>query len=591
MSVTGDKSFKRLIDIGIALSMERDHNRLMEQILQQAKELCNADAGTLYLRGDDDTLRFEIMLNDSKPDLNAGGTSGNPVPAFPIRLYNPESGEANHKNVASHVALTGKTINIPDAYEAKDFDFSGTKGFDEKYSYRSTSFLTVPLKNHTGEVIGVLQLLNAKDLDTGQVVPFSEVNQPLIEAVTSQAAVALDNQNLIQAQKILLDSFISVLAGAIDAKSPYTGGHCQRVPELAMMLADAACKSTEGIFRDFNLNEDQHYEMNIAALLHDCGKVTTPEFVVDKATKLETIYDRIHEIRTRFEVLKRDAEIDCLNAIIAGGEEHALRKELKEKQAQLDEDFAFIANSNIGGEYMSDEDIERIAQIAEIEWIRTIDNRIGVSHEELRRMENTEYQPVPATEKLLVDRSEHIIERDKANKIPEENDLKFKMNEPENLYNRGEIYNLSVRRGTLTNEERYKINHHMVQTITMLDQLPFPSDLKKVPEIAGGHHETMIGTGYPRGLKKEDMSIEARIMAIADIFEALTACDRPYKKAKTLSESVRILSFMKLDNHIDPDLFELFLKSGVYLEYAEKRLMPNQIDHVEISQYVDVGID
>jgi len=591
MSVTGDKSFKRLIDIGIALSMERDHNRLMEQILQQAKELCNADAGTLYLRGDDDSLRFEIMLNDSKPDLNAGGTSGNPVPAFPIRLYNPETGDANHKNVASHVALTGKTINIPDAYEAEDFDFSGTKGFDEKYSYRSTSFLTVPLKNHTGKVIGVLQLLNAKDLDTGQVVPFSEVNQPLIEAVTSQAAVALDNQNLIQAQKILLDSFISVLAGAIDAKSPYTGGHCQRVPELAMMLADAACKSTEGIFRDFDLDEDQHYEMNIAALLHDCGKVTTPEYVVDKATKLETIYDRIHEIRTRFEVLKRDAEIDCLNAIIAGGEETALRKELKKKQAQLDEDFAFIANANIGGEYMSDEDIDRIAQIAEIEWVRTIDNRIGVSHEELRRMETVDYQPVPVTEKLLVDRAEHIIERDTANKIPEENTLNFKMNEPKDMYNRGELYNLSVRRGTLTAEERYKINHHMVQTITMLDQLPFPSDLMKVPEIAGGHHETMIGTGYPRGLKKEDMSIEARIMAIADIFEALTACDRPYKKAKTLSESVRILSFMKLDKHIDPDLFDLFLKSGVYLEYAEKRLMPNQIDHVEISQYLDVGVD
>ncbi len=590
MSVTGDKSFRRLIDIGLALSLERDHNRLMEKILQEAKSLCNADAGTLYLRNDDDTLHFEIMLNDSKPELNAGGTSGNPVPAFPIRLYNQETGESNHKNVASHVALSGKTINIPDAYETKDFDFSGTKAFDKKYDYRSTSFLTVPLKNHTGEVIGVLQLLNAKDLDTGQVIPFSETNQPLIEAVTSQAAVALDNQNLIQAQKRLLDSFISVLAGAIDAKSPYTGGHCQRVPELAMMLADAANKSTDGIFRDFNLDEERHYEMNIAALLHDCGKVTTPEYVVDKATKLETIYDRVHEIRTRFEVLKRDAEIDCLNAIIAGGEEKALRKDLAAKLKRLDDDFAFIANANIGGEYMSDEDIARIEQIAETEWTRTLDNRIGVSHEELRRMEAEEAVPIPAVEKLLTDRPEHIIERDKANKLPEDNRLNFKMDEPKDMYNRGEVYNLIVRRGTLTNEERYKINHHMVQTITMLDQLPFPSNLKKVPEIAGGHHETMIGTGYPRGLKKENMSLEARIMAIADIFEALTACDRPYKKAKTLSESVRILSFMKLDNHIDPDLFDLFLRSGVYLEYAEKRLMPNQIDHVEISQYLEEGL-
>ncbi len=587
MSVTGDKSFRRLIDIGLALSLERDHNRLMERILQEAKSLCNADAGTLYLRNDDDTLRFEIMLNDSKPGLNAGGTSGNPVSAFPIRLYNRETGEANHKNVASHVALSGESINIADAYKAGDFDFSGTKGFDKKHDYCSISFLTVPLKNHTGDVIGVLQLLNAKDPDTGQVVPFSEANQPLIEAMASQAAVALDNQNLIQAQKGLLDSFISVLAGAIDAKSPYTGGHCQRVPELAMMLAAAASKSTDEVFKDFKFNEEQYYEMNIAALLHDCGKVTTPEYVVDKATKLETIYDRIHEIRTRFEVLKRDAEIDCLNAIIAGGDEKALRLELVEKQARLDDDFSFIANANIGGEYMSDEDIARIEKIAEIEWVRTLDDRIGVSHEELRRMEAVEYVPPPAREKLLADRPEHIIERDAANKTPEDNPLNFKMDEPENMYNRGEIHNLIVRRGTLTAEERYKINHHMVQTVTMLDQLPFPRHLKNVPEYAGAHHETMVGTGYPRGLRKEDMSLPARIMAIADIFEALTACDRPYKKAKTLSESVRILSFMKLDNHIDPDLFALFLKSGVYLEYAEKRLMPNQIDNVEIGQFLD----
>ncbi|HER26182.1 MAG TPA: HD domain-containing protein, partial [Rhodospirillales bacterium] len=500
------------------------------------------------------------------------------------------TGEANMKNLASRVALDGDTINIPDAYKSKDFDFSGAKGFDKKYNYRSTSFLTVPMKNHSGDVIGVLQLINAKDTATEKVIPFNEANLLFIEAVTSQAAMALDNQNLIQAQKILLDSFISVLAGAIDAKSPYTGGHCQRMPELAMMLAEAANKSNEGIFKDFSLNEEEHYEMNIAALLHDCGKVTTPEYVVDKATKLETIYDRIHEVRTRFEVLKRDAEIDCLNAIIAGGDEKKLRQELAATISDLDDKFAFIANANIGGEYMSDEDIERIEEIGEIEWIRTLDDRIGVSHEELRRMETVEAIAVPAREKLLVNRPEHIIERDAANKMPDDNPLNFKMKEPEAMYNRGEVYNLIVRRGTLTDEERYKINHHMVQTVSMLSQLPFPRHLKNVPEYAGAHHETMVGTGYPRGLKKEDMSINARIMAIADIFEALTACDRPYKKAKTLSESVRILSFMKLDKHIDPDIFELFLKSGVYLEYAEKRLMPSQIDHVEINQFLEDGL-
>jgi HD-GYP domain-containing protein (c-di-GMP phosphodiesterase class II) len=582
----GADAYLRLIEIGIALSAERDHNRLMERILLEAKDLCNADGGTLYLVEDDKGLKFEIMRTDSLK-IALGGTTGKEITFPPVRLYDPKTGEPNHKNVATHVALSGNTINIPDAYKAEYFDFSGTKKFDEGTGYRSRSFLTVPLINHAGDVIGVLQLLNAQDGKSGAVIPFSAEIQPLVEALTSQAAMSLDNQHLIESQKHLLDSFIELIASAIDAKSHYTGGHCQRVPELTKMLVGAACESRDPLYRDFDLTEEEWYELHIAAWLHDCGKVTTPEYVVDKATKLETIYDRIHEIRTRFEVAKRDAEIDYLKAVLDGkGDAKALKKTRNECLAQLDDDFVFVAECNIGGEFMAPERIERIKKIAEQTWTRTLDDRLGISQAEKKRRGLTPEKPLPVEEGLLVDKEEHIIHREPGDAPTDSNPFSFKLDMPEHTYNLGEVYNLCIARGTLTAEERFKVNDHMVQTIVMLEQLPFPKHLRRVPEYAGGHHETMIGTGYPRKLSKDDMSIPARIMAIADIFEALTAADRPYKPSKTLSESIRIMSFMKKDQHIDADLFRLFLESGVYKDYAERFLMPEQIDEVDISHYL-----
>ncbi len=582
------EGYRKLIEIGIALSRERDHNRLMEQILLEAKSLCNADGGTLYLR-DGDHLGFAIMRTDSL-EIAMGGTTGKEIPFPPLGLYDAETGEPNHKNVATHVALSGESVNIADAYETEDYDFSGTKTFDEGTGFRSRSFLTVPLIDHEGDVIGVLQLLNAQDRETGEVIAFSAEIQPLIEALTSQASVALDNQHLIEAQKKLLDSFIELIASAIDAKSPYTGGHCQRVPELTKMLAQAACDSKDPPFADFDLTEDEWYELHIAAWLHDCGKVTTPEYVVDKATKLETIYDRIHEIRTRFEVVKRDVVIEHLKSIAGGAEgSPEMRRELEERLAALDADFTFIAECNVGGEFMAPEKIEDVKRIADIKWTRTLDDRLGMSQAELKRKQRTPEQKLPVEESLLADKDEHIIHREATERTPQDNPFGFKLDIPEYQYNLGEIYNLSIGRGTLTAEERFKINDHIVQTIAMLEQLPFPKHLSRVPEFAGGHHETMIGNGYPRKLSKEDMSLPARIMAIADIFEALTAVDRPYKPAKTLGESVRIMSFMNKDQHIDPDLFALFLKSGVYKTYADRFLKPEQIDEVDIAQYLDDG--
>jgi HD-GYP domain-containing protein (c-di-GMP phosphodiesterase class II) len=481
----------------------------------------------------------------------------------------------------------GETILVDDAYTDDRFDFSGTRAFDESTGYRSQSFLTVPLKPRGKEVLGVIQLLNAKDPDTGDVISFDPEIVGFVEALASQAAVALDNQSLIEAQKELLDSFIELIAGAIDAKSPYTGGHCNRVPELAMMLAEAAVEKSEGPFSDFMLaNEDEWREFRIGAWLHDCGKVTTPEYVVDKATKLETIYNRIHEIRTRFEVLLRDARIDILERKLAG--ESIEESEFEERRSLLMDEFEFLAECNIGGEFMSEERMNLVQEIGAQPWTRNFDDRIGLSATELERYREQPKSELPVQEKLLADRPEHIVGRDDPDPFGS-NPYGFKMDVPKHLYNYGEVYNLCITKGTLTEEERYKINEHIIQTINMLNALPYPKHLERVPEIAANHHETMIGTGYPRRLSKEDMSVPSRIMAIADIFEALTASDRPYKSPKALSEAIKIMSFMRNDQHIDPDLFDLFLESGVYQQYAERFLGPEQTDVVDIGLYVSNG--
>ena len=574
--------YRRLIDLGIALSAERNHNRLMELILKGAKELTNADGGTLYLHESDARkLTFEIVLNDTLK-IALGGTTGNPIAFPPLSLYDAE-GHPNHKNVSTAAVLTGGTVIVDDAYGPGDFDFSGTKAFDAKTGYCSKSFLTVPLKNHESDVVGVLQLINAR-ADDGSVVPFPAETVGLVEALASQAAVALDNQMLLAAQKRLFTAFIEVIANAIDAKSPYTGGHCRRVPALTNMLTRAATEATHGIFADFDLTEDEWYELEVAGGLHDCSKVTTPEYVVDKATKLETIYNRLHEVRTRFEVVKRDVEIEYLKAVMAGGSEEELRAARDARLAQLDDDYAFVAECNVGGEFMAPEKVDRLKQIAQVTWMRTLDDTIGLSWEEGQRMPEVPEQ-LPVLENLLADKPQHIVKHDKP-PIPEDNQWGFKLKTPAQKFNLGEVNNLSIGRGTLTNEDRYHINDHIVQTIIMLEALPFPKNLRRVPEWAGGHHEKMDGTGYPKGLTKDQMSVPARIMAIADIFEALTARDRPYKKAKKLSEAVKIMSFMKKDAHIDPELFELFLTSGVYKQYAEAFLLPEQIDEVDIAQYL-----
>lgn len=522
---------ERLNTIGVALSAEHDNNRLLETILLGAKELTNADGGTLYLLTEDNKLKFEIVRTLSL-DIAMGGTTGKQItfPALPIYL---DDGTPNTNMVAAYSVLNATTVNIADAYLTEGFDFSGTRKFDETTGYRSKSFLTVPMKNHENEIIGILQLINAVDSETNQIIAFSDSHQRLVESLASQAAVALTNQNLIAGLKRLFESFIKLIADAIDEKSPYTGGHCQRVPELTMMLAKAAIATNEGPLKDFTMSEKEIYELNIAAWLHDCGKVTTPESVMDKATKLETIFDRIHLIDHRFELLKTQRENAYLHKtiLVANGKlvnvKH-MAHDIKVIKKQLDDDKNFIRKVNFGTEFMKPEDKQRVKDIA-----------------------NYEY------------------------KSDSGQSVKF--------LTENEVYNLTIERGTLTPEERIVINNHILVTINMLEALPYPKDLRRVPEYAGGHHERMDGKGYPKGLTREQMSIPARMMGIADIFEALTSKDRPYKKAKTLSETLSILGKMCIENHIDPDIFDLFIREKIYLRYAEKFLEAEQIDEVDVA--------
>ena len=411
------------------------------------------------------------------------------------------------------------------------------------------------------------------------VSKITEINELSNSIVTMSQSI----RDYEEAQKILMDSFIEVIASAIDAKSKYSAGHGQRVPIITMMIAKEASKSKSEVFNDFILkDEEEERELKIAALLHDCGKITIPEYVVDKATKLETIYNRIHEIRMRFEVVSRDLEITYYQRLLEGEDKEVLKSWLSNQEKSLHDDFEFIANCNIGGEFMKDEDISRIQDISEIAWKKRFDNSLGLSEAESKRLTSKDDSEF---EYILSDKHNHVIERTHYfQKEYEEDGFKGKV--PESLYNLGEIYNLAIRKGTLTPEERFKINEHIIMTIKMLDQLPFPEHLKRIPEYAGAHHETLIGTGYPKQLTKEEMSVPARIMALADVFEALTAADRPYKDPKKLSESIRILSFMVKDQHIDKDIFELFLKTGIYKEYAKKFLKPEQIDEVDISKYL-----
>ena len=517
---TNTTNLKKLIDIGIALSKEKNINILLEKILNQARIISNSDGGTVYLVTDNDQkLSFEIMQTESLK-INFGG-SASPVPEtiYPVKIYN-DDGTKNINNVAAVCALEARTINIHDAYTNKEYDFSGTKGFDKKHNYRSKSFLTVPLINHKDKVIGVLQLINAKHKN--EIIEFSNELVTLVEALASQASVALTNQLLIDEQKTLFRSFIKLVAEALENKDEVTGGHCNRVPLLTMMVAEEINLDKTGNYKDFSFTEDEMDELYVAGWLHDFGKVATPEHIMNKATKLQGLYDKIDEIKFRFEILKRDIELDYYkNKInISDSEQESLNYKLDKIQNDID----FLKDSNVGGEFMSDELKDRVKEIA----------------------------------------NQNIVINGEKKSILNVNEVNF----------------LNISRGTLSKEDRKIMEDHVVLTYELLNKLPYPDHLKQVPFYAGCHHEKINGKGYPNGYSGEKLPLQARIIAIADVFEGLTAPDRPYKKGYKLSKALNILKYMVNDGEIDSDLFNLFITKKLYLKYANKMVDSSQIDTI-----------
>ena len=516
----------QLNDIGSLLSTEKNLDVLMEKILITAKKLTNCDAGTFYLVDEDEqSLQFTVVQTDSL-NIKMGGTAEQ-IHWPNLKLYN-EDGTKNRTNISVNSVLNDELINVVDVYKDTKYNFEGAKSFDEVTFYRTTSMLVVPMKDHENDIIGVLQLINKKD-DDDNFVAFEKADEKLITSLSSQAAISITSSRLVVGLEALLNAFIKSIATAIGEKSKYTEGHINRVAELSLMIAEAINEDKDGIYKDKNFSSDELKQLDVAAWMHDIGKITTPEYVVDKSKKLETIYDRINTVKVKFELIKKEKEISLLKKILVEKDENIiaeLKSQYELELKELDDDFDFINASNTGGEFMSDDKIKRIEQIA--------------------------------------------------SKVLKVGDKE------ENLLDENEVYNLSIRKGTLTNEERDIINNHAKISFEMLDSLPFPKKLRDVPAMAGGHHEKISGKGYPFGLKGDEISFESRILAVADIFEALTASDRPYKEPNSLNQSIKILSFMIKDEELDGDLVKFFVDKGLHLEYAEDNLMPEQIDEVTI---------
>ncbi len=463
--------------VGRALSVEQDAERLLATILRGTMSVTDAGAGALSLSDPEDRLVRHLLLEWDATDAQDR----------PARL----------EQLAAAAARAGHTLHDPAQGE-----------------------LSIPLRNHEGVLIGVVQLLRAGG--------FSAESLALAESLASQTAVALTKHRLAGEFRALFEGLIQLIVKAIDQKSPYTGEHCRRVPILTELIADAACASSDGPLKHFELTEAERYELRIAALLHDCGKVTTPVHVQDKSSKLEALFDRIELVEARFEIVRRELELAALRERAEPAE--APDPRLAERLAALEEDRLFLRAANVGGEFMSPALQARVQAIAARWSWRTPDGG-----------------------------SEPILTAD-------------------------EVENLCVSRGTLNARERQIINHHVVASIEMLEQLPYPRSLRNVPAIAGAHHERMDGHGYPQGLVRDQISLQGRILGLADVFEALTARDRPYKPGMSLKRALSILGSMRDEGHIDGELFEVFVRDKVYLRYAAEYMDPEQIDEELIDE-------
>jgi HD-GYP domain-containing protein (c-di-GMP phosphodiesterase class II) len=558
-------TIQKFLDISSLLSEEKDFEKLMHHILSETAESTKVPAAILYLLSTD-----EKSLSVGAIYLRDGSAVS--IQGAPQVSLEKESETFPILNIIKQNKTS--VIRTPSKAFSKEINFFGPE-MEKQFPY----LIVIPIKNQDKDLIGCLCLFETQDISK------NTSRLTFVENLSGTTSVAIQNHRTLEQQKNLFNSLIKSIAKAIDNKSFSKNEHCARVPELAMMLANAVYEQETGPLSNFNYGSDEKEALFIASHLHDIGKIIVPEHVVQKETRLELLYDRLNEIRLRFEIIKRDLKISYYKKLNGGASKELLDRELEKEYRIIDEDFQFIANCNEGKEEMNPENLEKIKKIGMRTWEKTLDDTIGLSYSDKMKKVKKK-NPNPLIENLLSDKPDHLIEREEEDIIAPENPWNFKIEAPQYKYNQGEIYNLSLDKGILTPEEKYIINSHMIHTIKILEELPFPKNLKSVPEIAGGHHEKMDGSGFPKKLTKDELSILSRIMGIVDIFETLTSVHKPNKKGRTLSESIKIMDRMRKDDLIDPDIFEVFLTSGSYLEYAKKFLEPYQIDEVDISRYL-----
>ncbi len=542
------------------LNEEKSFNKKIAAILDFYLSEFNIDGVNFFVVGDHKVLTLQYMKYNSINFFRNNADTG----SYFAPIFISDIKQKRKLSIAERCLINNEIINVANIAQTQEYQNHFFEQFDSKNNYITTSVLAIPLTSKKGEVIGILQFINPLDKNSNRCI-FSPETTKALYSLSSLLSHVTECRVLTEDYDLLLESFIGTLTHALEAKSPYTGLHCQRVPVLARLITAAAVEEKTGALKDFTMSESDWYALHIASWLHDCGKITTPEFVVDKATKLETVYNRIHEIRNRFEILRRDAHIDYLKKRLKNTDtQENLQKEFIVKIQQLEDDFDFIAQCNIGDKELTDEEIIRLEQIAQYKFTRHFSRMKGLSWAERDNVKDKELYSNPCIESLIQNRDDHRLGK----------------------YNLGELYNLSIPKGTINKEEREKINEHIVVTIDMLKTLPFPKELSNIVEYAGAHHERVDGKGYPNHLTGEQMSVPAKAMAIADIFEALTASDRPYKEPKKLSEALRIMQNMKNTGHIDPALYKIFIENEIYNTYAYQYLKPEQIDEVNPGDYL-----
>jgi len=497
-----ETKLQRLESLGLMiaeLSAEVDTQKLPVAILSAALDLTGADSGSIYLSATADVLCCEAVQIKSLALVSVADDLSGIMPVVPIPKERSKIESPIIKAFLDNCSALIEDIDSP------DYDLSVQKTFDSAYDYRTNLLLTIPISGLPEGVLGVLLLMNP------QSGFFSEQDQLLATNLASSSGAILRKNQQLDEQKVLFESMIQMIAGAVDEKFYLGADHCRRVPVLTMLLAQAVNRSSEPPFAGQVFNQQELYELEVAAWLHDCGKLVTPISLADKSQKLETVFDRIDLVQTRFEIIRRDEEIARLRNGLTG-EDLPILMDGNHRSQQMLEDLHFLSTCNHGKKLMTSADQERIQQIADS--YRWIDRQ-----------------------------------REEASVLTED-----------------EVANLSIKSGTLTEQELVKINNHALATIGMLDLLPFPQELHQVTEIVGGYHEH----------RDEQSLLQARILAIADMFVSVTSENRPSRKTNSLDEAIEILCAKRDAGELDAALLDLFLKERLHQQYAADFLSYDQ---------------